>query len=73
MVGSALISGEEEAAAVVEPVVLYPGIGSAYPRIQPARQDELNQLNAIALTMIKTWIGDMLGAEKKGEMMERLK
>lgn len=73
MGGRALISGEEDAAAVVAPVVLNPRIGMAYPRIQPARQEELNQLNIMALTMIKMWMGDMLGAEKKGEMIERLK
>ena len=36
-------------------------------------QEELTQLNAMALIMMKKWIGDMLGAEKKGEMTDRLK
>jgi hypothetical protein len=44
-----------------------------YPRNQPARQLELNQLKAIAEVMTNGWIGDMLGAEKKGDIIERLK
>jgi hypothetical protein len=44
-----------------------------YPRNHPARQLELNQLKAIAEVMTNGWIGDMLGAEKKGDIIERLK
>lgn len=48
-------------------------IGTVYPRNQPARQAELNQLKTMAKTMMLAWIGDILGAEKKGEMIARLK
>lgn len=48
-------------------------VGTVYPRNHPARQAELNQLKTMAKDMMTAWIGDMLGAEKKGEMMARLK
>jgi hypothetical protein len=48
-------------------------VGIVYPRSHPAIQLELNQLNAIAEVMTNGWIGDMLGAEKKGDIIERLK
>jgi hypothetical protein len=48
-------------------------VGTVYPRNHPARQAELNQLKIMAKDMMAAWIGDMLGAEKKGEMIARLK
>lgn len=48
-------------------------VGTVYPRNQPARQAELNQLKSMAEDMMATWMGDMLGAEKKGEMIARLR
>ena len=48
-------------------------VGTVYPRNQPARQAELNQLKSMAEDMMATWIGDMLGEEKKGEMIARLR
>lgn len=48
-------------------------VGTVYPRNHPARQAELNQLKSMAEDIMATWIGDMLGAEKKGEMTARLR
>lgn len=73
MAGNADINGEEdEARSVSAPFVAKPGIGISNPRIQPTRQDELNQLNKTALDTTNRCMGDMLGAEKKGEMIARL-
>jgi 3-oxo-5-alpha-steroid 4-dehydrogenase 1 len=41
--------------------------GNIYSETHPARQAELNQLKTMAKDMMTAWIGDMLGAEKKGE------
>jgi hypothetical protein len=58
---------------LLPPALKFGMTGREYPRIQPARQLELNQLNAIAEVMTNGWIGDILGAEKKGDIIERLK
>lgn len=47
-------------------------MGISYPTIQPAKQVELSQLKRTAEKTTKAWMGDMLGAAKKGEMMARL-
>lgn len=55
------------------PSVWYPATGTPYsPTSQPPRQEEFMKLKIRAGMATERWIGDMLGARRRGVMRARL-